>query len=77
MKKIIYTILITLLFIPIAICAQEKDINIYLFHGQECPHCEEEREFLDTYLKKHTNVHLYSYEVWHDEDNAKKFQEVK
>ena len=73
MKKILYAILITLLFIPTVIFAKDKDINIYLFHGQECPHCEEERQFLDKYLRKNENVHLHSYEVWHNEENAKNF----
>ena len=77
MKKLLYALLITLLFIPTIIFAKDKDINIYLFHGQECPHCEEERQFLDKYLEKHENVHLHSYEVWHSEENAKKLVEVK
>ncbi len=77
MKKIIYTILITLLFLPIFVFADGKDMNIYLFHGQECPHCEEERQFLDSYLKKHPNIHLYSYEVWHNDENQEKLNGVK
>ncbi len=77
MKKIIYAILVTILFIPIMVFGKEKDINIYLFHGAECPHCKEELAFLDIYLEKHPNVHLYKYEVWHDEENVKKFSEVK
>ena len=76
MKKIIYAILITLLFVPILVFGKEKDINIYWFHGSECPHCQEEKEFLDKYLEKHENVHLISYEVWHNDANLAKMNSV-
>lgn len=76
MKKLIYVILITLLFIPTILFASEKDINIYWFHGKECPHCQEEKVFLDKYLDKHKNVHLVDYEVWHNDENMVKFTEV-
>ena len=77
MKKILYTVFITLLFLPIFVFAEGKDINIYWFHGEECPHCKEEKVFLDKYLEKNTNVHLYDYEVWHNNDNLAKLNEVK
>ncbi len=76
MKKIIYVLLVTLLFIPTILFASEKEINIYWFHGQECPHCKEEKVFLDKYLQKNPNVHLVDYEVWHNDDNLVLFTEV-
>jgi len=77
MKKIIYTILITLLFLPIFVFAEGKEMNIYWFHGKECPHCKEEKVFLDKYLEKNKNIHLKAYEVWHDEENQNKLNGVK
>ena len=52
MKKIIYTLIFTiLLIIPFNVNASEKKLNIYLFYGDGCPHCALEEEFLDDYLK--------------------------
>ena len=76
MKKLIYVLLVTLLFIPTVLFASGKDINVYWFHGEECPHCKEEKVFLDKYLKKNKNVHLVDYEVWHDDDNLALYTEV-
>ena len=37
---------------------REEKINLYLFHGQECPHCEEERNWLNSIEKKYINLWL-------------------
>ena len=50
---------------------EDNKINFYLFHGQECPHCEEEREFLETIKEKYSeHVNFIYYEIWHDKTNA-------
>lgn len=57
----------------------EKDkVNLYLFYGKECPHCEEERAWLKEIKKKYKeNINIYYYEVWHNDDNVKIMNEVK
>lgn len=76
MKKIINTLLIIILFIPIFVFGSEKEINMYLFYGKECPHCHALLEFLEPYTEEHKDVKLYKYEVWHNEENAKLYQEI-
>ena len=44
-------------------------INVYLFYGSECPHCEHLFSYLDTLTNYEYN--LYKFEVWHDESNLK------
>ena len=53
-------------------------VNLYLFYGEECPHCEEEREWLKDIkedYKKYLNV--YEFEVWHSDDNSKNMETIK
>ena len=76
MKKIFGIILFLVLFIPTFVFAKEKEINMYLFYGEECPHCHALLEFLDPYIKENPNVKLYKYEVWHNEKNGKLYSEV-
>lgn len=76
MKKVIYTLLFLILFIPIIIFGKEKEMNMYLFYGNGCPHCAALEKYLDTYLDKHKNIKLYTYEVWYNEENAKLYQEI-
>ncbi len=76
MKKFISILLVFILFIPVMVFAKDKEINMYLFYGEECPHCHALLEFLDPYVKKNDNLKLYKYEVWHNENNAKLYKEI-
>ena len=56
----------------------DKKANLYLFHGQECPHCEEERTWLKDIEEKYKDsLNVYYFEVWNNEDNAKLMDKVK
>ncbi len=76
-KLLLILAMIVFLFFPTVVNA--KNINIYLFYGKECPHCEKERSFLTNYLNKEdkSNVKLYEYEVWYNRTNQKIWQEVQ
>lgn len=73
MKKIFILGIILFSFIcPV----KAKEINLYLFYGQECPHCEEELKYLDT-LEDIYDFNIIKYEVWHNEENAILLEEIK
>lgn len=56
----------------------ENKINLYLFKGAECPHCAEEKEWLETIKEDYKEyLNIYEFEVWHNEDNAKMYESVK
>ena len=74
MKNIRYVLLFMLMLIPNIVFG--KELNIYLFHGDGCPHCRDEISFLDEYLGGKDNIHLYKYEVWYDELNQEKLFKV-
>lgn len=77
MSKKALKVLLFFLFIPIFVFADSKnDLNLYLFYGRECPHCEELLNYLEPYIKDKENIKLYKYEVWHDKDNLEKLEEV-
>lgn len=76
MKKIIYLIIMTILLIPNIIFAKEKELNLYLFYGEGCPHCKQLKIFLNEYLDENPNIKLYQYEVWNSEENREKFLDV-
>lgn len=57
---------------------EENKINLYLFKGAECPHCAEEKEWLETMKEDYKEyLNIYEFEVWHNEDNAKLYESVK
>ncbi len=44
------------------------------FYGKECPHCLKIAPLIEK-LHKNLGVEIEQYEVWHDKDNLKKFNE--
>ena len=57
---------------------EENKINLYLFKGAECPHCAEEKEWLEQIKEDYKDyINIYEFEVWHNEDNAKMLDQVK
>lgn len=47
-------------------------VNIYLFYGRGCPHCEELFEYLESINDSYSKYYnLYTFEVWYNEDNGK------
>lgn len=71
-KKIV---LLLLLLIPTLVSA--KEVNLYLFHGDGCPHCAKEREYLKEIEKEYDDVNIHLYEVWYDTDNQELMAKVK
>ena len=56
----------------------ENKLNIYLFWGDGCPHCEEEWKFLNRIAPKYYDkIHVYGFEVWNSEENQKIMNEFK
>ena len=74
MKRFSYILVFLFILIPNVVFG--KELNVYLFHGEGCPHCKSEIAFLEDYLKDKDNIHLYKYEVWYNEDNQEKIKEV-
>ena len=56
----------------------ENKLNIYLFWGKGCPHCEEEWKFLNRIAPKYYDkIHVYGFEVLNSEENQKIMNEFK
>ena len=79
MRKLKYVfIALVLLLIPFAASAKEK-VNVYLFRGEGCPHCEEALEFFDTLSQDEEYKDMYklvTYEVWYDTENQELMKSV-
>ena len=82
MKKLKFLLVAALvLFIPFVAKADTKEkINVYLFRGEGCPHCEEAITWFNNTLSKDKEYseyyNLVQYEVWYDEDNNKLMSSV-
>ncbi len=53
-------------------------INIYVFWGDGCPHCEELFDFLESIRRNYRKYfNVYGFEVWYHEENGKIMDNVK
>ena len=79
MRKLKYLfIALVLLLIPFAASAKGK-VNVYIFRGEGCPHCEEALEFFDALSEDEDYKDLYelkTYGVWYDTENQQLMQDV-
>lgn len=48
-------------------------VDVYLFHGDGCPHCANAIEFLRELREDHPTLHVYDYEVYNDAANQRLF----
>ncbi len=47
-------------------------VNIYLFYGKGCPHCEALFTYFESIKSKYSKYYnLYAFEVWYNEDDGK------
>lgn len=83
--KCLFALIIAILVIPMAVFAEDveatddssKVVNVYLFRGEGCPHCQEAEEWFDSIKDEYGGLFkIVDYETWQDEDNAKLMQQV-
>lgn len=80
MKKILITIIMCLMVITLNVnAAKSKDkINIYFFHGDGCPHCEDATKFFESIKDEYEKYYnLVKYEVWKDQENSALMEKVR
>lgn len=80
MNKVIRFLLllvVSFLFV-LPVSAKEDDkITLYLFYGDGCPHCAQEKIFLDSIKDSYDNLDIVMYEVWKNPENQKFLEQVK
>ena len=62
----------------VGITPDTNKVTLYLFFGQECPHCEEERIWLKKIEKDYRKyLDVKYYEVWHDDTNRTNMEKIR
>jgi thiol-disulfide isomerase/thioredoxin len=75
-KKLLSIIFLgIILFVPNLVSAQETEVNLYFFWSKTCPHCAEEKVFLEKIVPEYPNLRIHDFEVG-DRDAALLLQKV-
>ena len=76
LKKILISCLFAfMVFLLFNVRVLAKEVNVYMFYGKTCSHCEEAYEYLKSIENKY-DLNIYRYEVWYDEENQKLMKDV-
>jgi len=70
-KILIFLFFISFLILPWqnAFAQDASAINIYFFWSESCPHCANEKPFLEKLEQKYPEVKIYDFEVWKNSKN--------
>jgi cytochrome c biogenesis protein CcdA/thiol-disulfide isomerase/thioredoxin len=79
MRKKIFFLIIFIFFLsffsPKEILATEK-VEIYFFWGQGCPHCAQEKPFLEELKQKYSQLEVKEFEIYNSRENQELFKKV-
>ena len=75
MKKTVFLFAFILLLLPFSVSA--KEVNIYIFYGDGCPHCAALEKYIEKEYKHDEDVKTYKYEVWFDKENQEIWENVQ
>lgn len=67
LKRVAVIFLVFFSFINIT--KAEEKVKLYLFHNYDCPHCAEEKVYLNELEQEYDNLEIIMYEVKKDEQN--------
>ncbi len=73
---ILFALAIVCLF-PFKVAAQDKEVTLYVFHGNGCPHCVDEINYLKELQIVYPDLNIVEYEVWYNKSNQKIMDDVK
>lgn len=75
-KKLVLCLILTIIiFFSASIRIEAKEVNVYMFYGKTCPHCEDAYEYLNSVKEKY-DLNIIRYEVWFDQENQEKMKEI-
>ena len=75
MKRFLFFLAFVLFLLPFTVSA--KEVNIYIFYGNGCPHCAALEKYLDKEYKHDKDLNIYKYEVWSDKEGQSALEKVQ
>lgn len=76
-KKIILVLVLLILplFFLVLPVKAENQVNLYFFWGDGCPHCAEEKPFIERLQSKYPQLKVQAYEIWKHPENIELFRQ--
>jgi thiol-disulfide isomerase/thioredoxin len=73
LMKAQYVLPLALLLALLFSSAQAERLPIYYFWGDGCPHCAEQKPFLEELERRYSQLEVHAFEVWYEPQNRPLF----
>ena len=60
----------------IPVIKAEDEVCVYLFYGKTCPHCAEEKSFLEELKTKYPQLEVHEFEIYFNSENRQLFERL-
>lgn len=77
LKRFFWSLILFIIFLLPAKVFALNEVNLYLFWGNGCPHCEKEMDFLSQMESRYSNLKVYKYETWKNPSNKEHLKNVR
>ena len=77
MRKVLIFLISLFIFLPMMVNAEEKVIDIHLFYSSTCPHCSEEKKYLNDLVENDKTIKIHLYQVNGNEENSALLDKVQ
>ncbi|MFW5884991.1 MAG: hypothetical protein ACOCUF_02070 [Patescibacteria group bacterium] len=75
-KRILFLVVFAFLFLGAFQAQASSKTTVYFFWGEGCPHCAEEKPFLEEMEEKYPELEVKMLETYKDKENSELFQEM-
>lgn len=53
-----------------------EKVTIYFFWREGCPHCSNQKPYLEEWENKYSEIEVISFDIWEEDKNLKIFQDI-
>lgn len=75
-KTILIMIMSLLLCFGFCLQVAADQLSLHFFYAENCPHCKEEKPFLDQLQQRHPQLRIVIHDVWQDKSDLKLMREL-
>ncbi|MDI6826608.1 MAG: hypothetical protein QMD36_05520 [Candidatus Aenigmarchaeota archaeon] len=69
-------LLLVVIYLLLPVVNAGNSVCLYIFYGKTCPHCGEERAFLQGLKTKYSQLEIHEFEVYYNKANRDLFNEI-
>ena len=75
-KEVFILSFLLIFFVSFNVVSAEEKVCVYFFWGKGCPHCAQEKTFLESLQEKYPQLELHGFEIYYNRTSAELFNKI-